>query len=223
MQPASRSSCKRWRHYRVQTVTRPSARACCPSSSSRPASSQSTPAPSLGTPAFSARSKKDELASPNDDEDVWGGLTGAEVGEAFGVDGLGLVGTGRGGPGDGSEEGRDSTGRGKPVPRVRQAKASTTGKLDKDIIRRIVRAHINEVRYCYSKGLVKDPKLAGRVGIDFAIGAAGKVTSSSVGNNTLADATVGKCIAKAVKRWKFPRPTDGGTVTVTYPFVLEPG
>lgn len=164
-----------------------------------------------------------ELASPNDDEDVWGGLTGAEVGEAFGVDGLGLVGTGRGGPGDGSEEGRDSTGRGKPVPRVRQAKASTTGKLDKDIIRRIVRAHINEVRYCYSKGLVKDPKLAGRVSIDFAIGAAGKVTSSSVGNNTLADAGVGKCIAKAVKRWKFPRPTDGGTVTVTYPFVLEPG
>lgn len=163
------------------------------------------------------------VASPRGDEDVWGGLTDTEVGEAFGVGGLGLVGTGRGGADDGSEEGRDSTGRGKPVPRVRQAKASTTGKLDKDIIRRIVRAHINEVRHCYHRGLVKDPKLAGRVSIDFAIGAAGKVTSSSVDTDTLADANVGKCIAKAVKRWKFPKPTDGGTVTVSYPFMLEPG
>jgi hypothetical protein len=49
------------------------------------------------------------LASPyggafavgNDDEDVWGGLTGTEIGEAFGVGGLGLVGTGRGGGGTG--------------------------------------------------------------------------------------------------------------------------
>jgi len=49
------------------------------------------------------------LASPhggayavgNDDQDVWGGLTGTEVGEAYGVGGLGLVGTGRGGGGVG--------------------------------------------------------------------------------------------------------------------------
>ena len=49
------------------------------------------------------------LASPyggafavgSDDADVWGGLTGTEVGEAYGVGGLGLVGTGRGGGGTG--------------------------------------------------------------------------------------------------------------------------
>ena len=159
------------------------------------------------------------LASADDDEDVWGGLTGTEVGEAFGVGGLGLVGTGRGGAEDEAAHG----GSGKHVPRIRQAKAKVTGKLDKDIIRRIVRAHINEVRYCYSKSLVKDPKLAGRVSIEFVIGAAGKVSSSTVQKNTLDDASVGKCIAKAVKRWKFPEPSDGGTVSVTYPFVLEPG
>ena len=51
------------------------------------------------------------LASPyggafavgNDDADVWGGLTGTEIGEAYGVGGLGLVGTGRGGGGTGEE------------------------------------------------------------------------------------------------------------------------
>ena len=49
------------------------------------------------------------LASPyggafavgNDDADVWGGLTGTEIGDAYGVGGLGLVGTGRGGGGTG--------------------------------------------------------------------------------------------------------------------------
>jgi Ca-activated chloride channel family protein len=41
------------------------------------------------------------FAAGDDDEDVWGGLTGSEIGEASGVGGLGLSGTGRGGGGTG--------------------------------------------------------------------------------------------------------------------------
>ncbi|PRP95080.1 vWA domain-containing protein [Enhygromyxa salina] len=41
------------------------------------------------------------FAVGDDAEDVWGGLTGTEVGEAYGVGGLGLVGTGGGGGGGG--------------------------------------------------------------------------------------------------------------------------
>ena len=196
------------------------------------------------------------LASPyggafavgNDDEDVWGGLTGTEVGEAFGVGGLGLVGTGRGGGGTGegtiglgntgligkgggggtgSGYGRGSGagfgGRGKRVPRIRQAKAKVKGALDKDIIRRIVRAHINEVRHCYNQGLVKDPNLKGRVAVQFTIGPTGKVPVAVVAQSSLKDKNVANCVAKAVKRWKFPKPQGGGNVVVTYPFVLEPG
>jgi len=196
------------------------------------------------------------LASPygaafavgNDDEDVWGGLTGTEVGEAFGVGGLGLVGTGRGGGGTGegtiglgntgligkgggggtgSGYGRGSGagfgGRGKRVPRVRQAKANVKGALDKDIIRRIVRAHINEVRYCYNQGLARDPNLKGRVSVQFTIGPSGQVPVAVVAENSLKDNNVANCVAKAVKRWKFPKPPGGGNAVVTYPFVLEPG
>jgi len=196
------------------------------------------------------------LASPygaafavgNDDEDVWGGLTGTEVGEAFGVGGLGLVGTGRGGGGTGegtiglgnvgligkgggggtgSGYGRGSGsgfgGRGKRVPRVRQAKAQVKGAMDKDIIRRIVRQHINEVRHCYNQGLVRDPNLAGRVSVQFTIGPTGAVPVAVVANSSVKDKNVGNCIAKAVRRWKFPRPTSGGNAVVTYPFVLNPG
>ena len=196
------------------------------------------------------------LASPyggafpvgNDDADVWGGLTGTEIGEAYGVGGLGLVGTGRGGGGtgegtiglgntgligkgggggSGSGYGRGAGagfgGRGTRVPTVRQAKAEVQGALDKDIIRRIVRAHINEVRYCYNQALARDPNAKGRVAVQFTIGGTGKVPSAVVQETTMKDAGVGNCIAQAVKRWTFPKPEGGGSVIVTYPFVLEPG
>jgi Ca-activated chloride channel family protein len=168
--------------------------------------------------------------------------------EAYGVGGLGLVGTGRGGGGTGygtiglgntgligrgggggtgSGYGRGTGagfgGRGMRVPTVRQAKAEVVGSLDKDIIRRIVRAHINEVRYCYNQALAKDPNSKGRVTVEFVIGGTGKVASATVKETTMSDAAVATCISAAIKRWTFPKPEGGGSVTVAYPFVLEPG
>lgn len=107
--------------------------------------------------------------------------------------------------------------------RVRQAKAEVKGALDPDIVRRIVRAHINEVRHCYDQGLARNPKLAGRIAISFTINADGSVTASDVAETSLADASVGECIRKAAKRWEFPKPEGGGTVQVSYPFNLDPG
>ena len=145
---------------------------------------------------------------------------------SIGLGNTGLIGKGGGG-GTGSGYGRGTGagfgGRGARVPQVRQAKAKVTGNLDQDIIRRIVRAHINEVRSCYNAGLHPSPNLQGRVAIEFVIDATGKVTSSTVKESTLKDTTTSECIAKAVKRWQFPKPKGGGTVTVVYPFSLSPG
>ena len=184
------------------------------------------------------------FAVGNEDEDVWGGLTGTEVGEAYGVGGLGLVGTGRGGggtgegtiglgntgligKGGGGGDGKDTEpgfgGRGARVPVVRQGKAEVSGSIEKDVIRRIVRAHVNEVRHCYNQGLSRDPSLAGRVAIELSITGTGKVGAAVVKETSLADAEVGDCIATAVARWTFPEPKDGANTIVTYPFVLSPG
>ncbi|HEY8377388.1 MAG TPA: AgmX/PglI C-terminal domain-containing protein, partial [Nannocystis sp.] len=179
-----------------------------------------------------------------DDADVWGGITGNAIGEAYGVGGLGLVGTGQGGGGtgegtiglgdtgligrgggSGSGYGRGAGagfgGRGARIPTVRMARPEVQGALDQDIIRRIVRAHINEIRYCYEQALRRDPRAKGRVQLRFVIGNDGKVQSAAVGENTLRDAAVAACMAGAVRRWLFPRP-ERGSVTVTYPFTLEP-
>ena len=188
------------------------------------------------------------LAVGRDDEDVWGGLSGTEVRSAHSVGGVGLVGTGRGGGGTGERTiGLGSTGligrgggggtgsgyargsgpgfggRGRRVPRVRQAKATISGSLNKDIVRRIVRSHINEVRGCYAVGLERDPSLVGRVTVNFDVGSSGRVSVAEIASTSLSDHGVSNCIARVVKRWRFPRPPGGGKVTISYPFVLGGG
>jgi hypothetical protein len=105
---------------------------------------------------------------------------------------------------------------------VRQLQATVSPGLDADIVRRIVKAHMNELRSCHGAGLKKDPKLAGIITIAFEIGANGKVPISTVQESTIdsADQTVASCFAKAVKRWQFPKPRGGATVSVSYPFEL---
>jgi Ca-activated chloride channel family protein len=144
----------------------------------------------------------------------------------IGLGNTGLIGHG-GGSGSGSGYGRGSGvgfgGRGKRVPRVRYAKVTVSGAMDRHVIRRIVRAHHNEVRHCYNQGLLVDPSLAGRVVIQFVIDALGQVSGAVVSKTTVADEKVGQCIARAAKRWKFPKVHDGGVARVTYPFLLSPG
>lgn len=189
------------------------------------------------------------FAQGNDDEEAWGNMVGQDIGDASGMSGMGLIGSGRGGGGnsegtvglsdigligtrgdrgtlEGYGRGGSGTGFGTRHPRtptVREHQITTRGALDRDIVRRVVRAHINEVRHCYNQGLVRDPNLRGRVAVQFTIGSTGAVPVSVVRESSLTDPKVGHCVAQAVKRWTFPKPQGGGNVVVTYPFLLAPG
>jgi hypothetical protein len=95
------------------------------------------------------------------------------------------------------------------------------GGIDKEIVRRVVHKHLNEVKFCYEKELMKRPEIGGRVLSQFTIGSNGVVVASGISSTTLHDALVEQCIAEAIKRWEFPRPDGGGIVMVQYPFVLK--
>lgn len=98
------------------------------------------------------------------------------------------------------------------------------GDLDATIIRRIVRAHIADIRHCYNEGLQRDPELAGKLAVRFTIdGGRGHVTGSELVSSDLDDPDVEDCMVKAPTRWTFPKSADGDDVKVTYPFVLSPG
>ncbi len=104
--------------------------------------------------------------------------------------------------------------------RVDASKPQVRGRLDGEIVRRIVQRHINEVRFCYEKELMRKPDLAGEVDVAFTIAADGQVAAAVVKRSTLGDDATATCIAGAVRRWEFPKP-QGGIVVVTYPFVLK--
>ncbi len=187
----------------------------------------------------------DEVDDLTDSPMVMGSVLGGEVPESYGVGGLGLSGVGLGAGGTGSGTiglggigtlGHGSgtgTGQGfgsgsgrlggthRPLPRVSTADPSIGSGYPREIIQRIVRSNINRFRYCYEKGLQKDPTLAGRVTLSFVIGTDGSVTSVKA-TSSLTDTEVQTCVAAAFKTLSFPKP-DSGIVQVTYPLLFTPG
>ena len=184
-------------------------------------------------------------AAGRDPSDALGALEGDEIGENFGFGGQGLAGTGRGGGGEGdgtiglgnlgtighgggggtgSGYGRGAggfSGRDAFLPRVRSGSATVRGSLSREVIRRVIQRHINEVRFCYEQQLNQNPELSGRVSVEFVISPSGAVQSSAIQQSTLGSSPVESCISSAVRRWAFPAPDGGGIVMVTYPFMLD--
>jgi hypothetical protein len=98
---------------------------------------------------------------------------------------------------------------------------TTSGRLAKEVIRRVVRRNMGQVKYCYESGLTKNPSLAGTVKVRFTIGTDGTVSSTRDAGSSLPDADVKACVLRAFSRMTFPQP-QGGVVEVTYPVVLKP-
>ncbi|MBZ0121696.1 MAG: AgmX/PglI C-terminal domain-containing protein, partial [Sandaracinaceae bacterium] len=105
-------------------------------------------------------------------------------------------------------------------PEVALGGASVVGALDREVVQRVVRSHLEEVRLCYEQGLDRDANLAGVVEVSFVVDPTGTVPSAAVRRTTIDDPSVGECIRRAVLRWRFPHPR-GGSVTINYPFVLR--
>lgn len=108
--------------------------------------------------------------------------------------------------------------------RMSNRKPPVLGSLPKDIIRTVVRAHIDEVTECYNRGLAIDAQIAGRVAIQFVISRDGTISEATVVENDLETRVgeqIAQCIAGAISTWTFPRPKGGGNVVVTYPFNLS--
>lgn len=105
---------------------------------------------------------------------------------------------------------------------------SEVDDLDKDYIRGAVQEIIPLLVECYTEGLERDPKLGGDVLVEFTIegepGVGGLVGSSAVDAKatTLGDAAVRECIQETMYALKIDPPTNGGTVTVRYPFKFSP-
>ena len=169
-----------------------------------------------------------------------GHMTGSTVGDAGGVLGMGLKGSGGGGGGTGNTIGIGAVGtrgvaggEGKYGTGIGMGKKSSadisitnsdpevTGSMDPELIRRVVRSHHDQLKYCYDNALTKNPKLTGKVSVRWIITEGGTVASSNVVSTTTNTPDLDRCIAGRVLTWIFPKPKGGGVAVVTYPFVFK--
>ena len=114
-------------------------------------------------------------------------------------------------------------GRSKRDPDVIPGPVLVRGSLDKLVVRRTLRGHLDELRACYLPALKKKPELSGRVTVQFTISPAGKVIKSELQDSRLKDVRVEKCVVKAFRGWEFPKPPGGDAVVVTHDFGFEAG
>jgi outer membrane biosynthesis protein TonB len=174
-------------------------------------------------------------------EGAIGNMFGNQIGNSGGFGGLGLKGTGSGGGGMGNTigvgrlgtrgRGGGKFGYGTGVARIRRrgernvnisvGRPIIMGSLSMEIIRRVIRSHRDQIKYCYSKELTRYPNLAGKVAVKFTISPKGYVTQATVSQTTLRNAAVERCITQKIRTWKFPEPKGGGIVIVNYPFILQ--
>ncbi len=184
-----------------------------------------------------------------DSQTVMGALVAGPPGVAYGHSGFGSAGSGDGDAGTGEGTiggdgplatigtfgggGKDGWRYGRGVgtlaarpprhgPEIIPGILSVHGTLDREIIRRTIRRHLNEIRFCYEQELSTHRTLAGRMVVQFSIAGSGQVLTSVMQSSTLGNVRVENCAVQAVRRWEFPKPEAGGLVNVSYPFVFAP-
>ncbi len=148
------------------------------------------------------------------------GLGGGGAG-GFGTKGSELL-RGKGGGGIGAL-GAGNIGKGAVGGTVTHATAraiSAQGTIDKEAVAKVVNSHLQEVRACYERALLRDPGLAGKIVLEWGISTSGTVTSAKTKSSTMKNASVEACIMSSLKTWKFP-PAKGGNVIISYPFMFN--
>jgi hypothetical protein len=101
-------------------------------------------------------------------------------------------------------------------PRVRMG-ATTAQGLSAEAARRVIRRHINELRFCYEQELTSSPHAGGVVEARIEILPTGAVRDAAM--TAAAGAALGErttsCLASAARRWTFPTPSNDGTAQIT--------
>ena len=152
-----------------------------------------------------------------------GGGTAHGIG-VNGIGGLGHAGTCTGGGpcgGIGVGRGRPNGGHTSGFKAPRYANPTVNGRIDPEVIRRVVRLNDGRYRACYEAALRTNPSVQGRVTVKFLIDRTGAVGFASDGGSDIPDEGVRRCVISSFLSLSFPAP-ENGSVTVLYPIVFSP-
>lgn len=89
-------------------------------------------------------------------------------------------------------------------------------------IQRYIRSRFGELRNCFETALVKAPKIAGRIGVQFRISPEGRVYDASLSQTDVPDPDFQDCVIRIFETFQFAPPPNGD-LQIDYPIVFEDG
>ncbi len=118
---------------------------------------------------------------------------------------------------------RGTTGK-KKVQAMVTAKLSRTVKIEggmsREMVKRVIDQHLEEITFCYETALMSNPNILGRMVFEWKIMMNGRVGEIRIVASSVNSHEIHNCIKTAIKSWQFPKPV-GAEVVVSYPFVFD--
>lgn len=99
-------------------------------------------------------------------------------------------------------------------------KVKIQGGMSREMVKRVIDQHLEEITYCYETALMSNPSIMGRIVFEWKIHMNGSVGQVSIVASSINSHEVHNCIKAAIKSWQFPKPV-GTEVVVSYPFVFD--
>lgn len=96
------------------------------------------------------------------------------------------------------------------------------GGIDERAVQMALKRRERGIQQCYERSLKTNPKLKGKVVIEWGINEEGRALNVKIVQTTISDAKVGDCIVDIIGRIRFPGATKG-IVPVRKTFVFESG
>jgi hypothetical protein len=94
------------------------------------------------------------------------------------------------------------------------------GGMSREAVKRVIDQHLDEVNFCYENALIANPSIMGKIVFEWKIMMSGKVGEVKIKSSSIKSGSIHGCIKKAIKTWRFPKPS-GTEVVVSYPFVFD--
>ena len=127
------------------------------------------------------------------------------------------------GKGDVAALERGTTGK-KQVQAMVTAKMSRNVKIEggmsREMVKRVIDQHLEEITFCYETALMTNPNILGRMVFEWKILMNGRVGEIRIVASSVNSHEIHSCIKSAIKSWRFPKPV-GAEVVVSYPFVFD--
>jgi len=94
------------------------------------------------------------------------------------------------------------------------------GGMSREVVKKVIDEHIDDITYCYEMALIEDPSIMGKAVFEWKILMNGNVSEISVSSSSVKSGKLHSCIKSSIQNWSFPKP-KALEVAVSYPFVFD--